>query len=153
MYFDYTGLNKACPKDPFPLHRIDQVVDSTIGCELLSFLDAYSGQQQTSIKERDQHATSFITPFGLFCYITMPFGLKNAGATYQRCMLQCVTDQVSRNIDVYVDDIVVKIKKSDDLIANLEETFANLRRFRIKLNLEKCVFNGIPHVAFHLLIR
>jgi hypothetical protein len=83
MCFDYTGLNKACPKDHFPLHRIDQVVDSTIGCELLSFLDAYLSYQQIAIKERDQHATSFITPFGLFYYITMPFSLKNVGATYQ----------------------------------------------------------------------
>lgn len=83
MCFNYTGLNKACPKDHFPLHRIDQVVDSTIRCELLSFLDAYSSYQQIAIKERDQHVTSFITPFGLFYYITMPFSLKNVGATYQ----------------------------------------------------------------------
>ena len=82
MCIDHTDLNRACPKDPFGLPRIDQIVDSTAGCELLSFLDCYSGYHQISLKESDQLATSFITPFGAYCYITMPFGLKNAGATY-----------------------------------------------------------------------
>jgi hypothetical protein len=81
MCVDYTGLNKACPKVPYPLPRIDQIVDSTAGCETLSFLDAYSGYHQIKMKESDQLATSFITPFGMYCYTTMPFGLRNAGAT------------------------------------------------------------------------
>jgi len=87
MCVDYTSLNKAYPKNLFLLPCIDQIVDSTTGCETLSFLDAYSGYHQIKMKESDQLATSFITPFGIFCYVTMPFGLKNAGATYQRCML------------------------------------------------------------------
>ena len=82
MCVDYTGLNKACPKDPFPLPRIDQIADSTSGCETLCFLDAYSGYHQITMKESDQLGTSFITPFGSFYYILMPFGLKNVGATY-----------------------------------------------------------------------
>jgi hypothetical protein len=82
MCVDYTGLNKACPKVPFPLPRIDQIVDSTAGCELFCFLDAYSGYHQIKMKESDQLTTSFITPFGMYCYVTMPFGLRNAGATY-----------------------------------------------------------------------
>jgi hypothetical protein len=86
MCVDYTSLNKACPKHPFPLPCIDQIVDSTVGCEVLSFLDAYSDCHQIAMKESDQLMTSFITPFGIYCYITMPFGLKNVGATYQRCM-------------------------------------------------------------------
>jgi hypothetical protein len=86
MCVDYTSLNKACPKVPYPLSRIDQIVDSTTGCETLSFLDAYSGYHQIKMKESDQLATSFITAFGMYCYTTMPFGLRNAGATYQRCM-------------------------------------------------------------------
>jgi hypothetical protein len=81
---DYTSLNKACPKDPFPLPRIDQVIDSTAGCELLSFLDAYSGYHQIPLNQANQIKTSSITPYGAYCYTTMPFGLKNAGATYQR---------------------------------------------------------------------
>lgn len=83
MCVDYTGLNKVCPKDPFPLTCINQVIDSTVGCELLSFLDAYSGYLQIAMKESDQHATLLITPFGSFCYVSMPFGLKNPSATYQ----------------------------------------------------------------------
>ena len=99
MCVDYTSLNKACPKDPFPLPRIDQIIDSTSGCEILSFLDAYSGYHQIAMKESDQLATSFITPFGSYCYISMPFGLKNAGATYQRCMQSCFSDQINPPID------------------------------------------------------
>jgi hypothetical protein len=88
MCVDYTSLNKAYPKDPFPLPRIDQIVDSTAGCETLSFLDAYSSYHQISMKESNQLATSFITPFGSYCYVTMSFGLKNTGlrsAIYARC--------------------------------------------------------------------
>jgi hypothetical protein len=82
MCVDYTDLNKACPKVPFLLPRIDQIVDSTTRCELLCFLDAYLGYHQIKMKESDQLTTSFITQFGMFCYVTMPFGLQNAGATY-----------------------------------------------------------------------
>jgi hypothetical protein len=83
MCVDYTSLNRVCPKVPFPLPRIDQIVDSTTGCELLCFLEAYSGYHQIKMKESDQLTTSFITLFGMFCYVTMPFGIQNAGATYQ----------------------------------------------------------------------
>jgi hypothetical protein len=82
MCIDYTSLNKACPKYPFALPRIDQVIDSTAGCDLLSFLDAYSGYHQIPMYEPDQIKTSVITPYGAYCCVTMPFGLKNAGATY-----------------------------------------------------------------------
>ena len=76
MCVDYTDLNKHCPKDPFGLPRIDQIVDSTAGSALLSFLDCYSGYHQIALKEQDQSKTSFITPFGAYCYKTMSFGLK-----------------------------------------------------------------------------
>ena len=120
MYVDYTGLKKACPKDPFPLPCIDQVVDSTSGCITLCFLDAYSGYHQITMKESDQLMMSFITPFRSFCYITMLFGLKNTGATYQRCMLKCFGDLIERTIEVYVDDIVVKSKWANYPITDLE---------------------------------
>jgi len=84
MCVDYTSLNKACPKNLFPLPRIDQIVDSSAGCETLSFLNEYSGYHQIKMKKSNKLATTFITPFGMFCYVTMSFGLKNAGATYQR---------------------------------------------------------------------
>jgi hypothetical protein len=94
MCVDYTGLNKACPKDPFHLPRIGQIVNSTSGCEILSFLDAYLGYHQIAMKESDQLTTSFITLFGTYCYVTMLTVLKNAGATYQRCIQKCFADQI-----------------------------------------------------------
>ena len=126
---DYTDLNKACPKDPFGLPRIDQIVDSTAGCELLSFLDCYSGYHQISLKESDQLATSFITPFEAYCYVSMPFGLKNTGAIYQQAIQNTLDPQIGRNVEAYVDDVIVKTRLKDDLINDLEKTFQNLRRY------------------------
>jgi len=143
MCVDYTSLNKACPKNPFPLPRIDQIVDSTASCETLSFLDAYSGYHQIRMKESDQLATSFITPFGMFCYVTKPFGLKNAGATHQQCMLQVFGDLIGKTVEAYIDDIVVKSRKASGLVADLDETFRCLRAKGIRLNPKKCVF-GVP---------
>ena len=82
MCVDFTDLNKACPKDSFPLPRIDQLVDSTVGHKLLTFMDAFSGYNQIKMAEEDQEKTTFITSQGLYCYRVMPFGLKNAGDTY-----------------------------------------------------------------------
>jgi hypothetical protein len=95
------------------------------------------------MKESDQLATSFITPFGMFCYVTMLFGLRNAGATYQRCMQHVFGDHLGRTVEVYVDDIVVKTRKADDLVSDLNITFGCLRANGVKLNPEKCVF-GLP---------
>jgi hypothetical protein len=136
MCADYTGLNKACP-------RIDQVIDSTAGSELLCFLDTYLGYHQIKMKESNKLATSFITPYGTYCYVTMLFGLKNAGPTYQRTMQKCPANQIGHNIHAYVDDIAVMSKKQNDLIADLQETFSNLRKYNMMLNPTKCVF-GVP---------
>jgi hypothetical protein len=143
MCIDFMALNKHCPKDYFLLPRIDQIIDSTTGCECLSFLDAYSGYNQIRLKVKDEDKTVFITPHGVYCYKTMPFGLKNTGATYQWCMQECLKEQIGRNIEVYVDDIVIKSMKADSLLDDLRETFANLDRYNIKLNPKKCSF-GVP---------
>jgi hypothetical protein len=143
MCVDYTDLNKHCPKDPFRLPRTDQVIDSTAGCDLLFFLDCYSEYHQITIKEKDQEKTVFITPFGAYCYTTMSFGLKNAGATYQRAIQASFKRQLNKNVEAYVDDVVVKTRNSSTLIDDLEETFASLREYRWKLNLNKCIF-GVP---------
>jgi hypothetical protein len=143
MCVDYTDLNKHCPKDPFGLPRIDQVIDSTAGCDLLCFLDCYSGYLQIAIKEEDQEKTAFITLFGAYCYTTISFGLKNAGATYQRAIQACFKKQLNKNVEACVDDVVVKTRNFDTLITDLEDTFASLREYRWKLNLNKCVF-GVP---------
>ena len=95
------------------------------------------------MRESDQLKTAFNTPYGTFCYIMMPFGLKNAGAMYQRCMQRCLNAQIGRNVHVYVDDITVMSRKKADLLDDLQETFDNLRAYRMKLNPKKCVF-GIP---------
>jgi hypothetical protein len=108
---DYTSLNKHCPKDPFALPRIDQIIDSTAECARLSFLDAYSGYNQIKMKKEDEEKTAFITPYGVFCYQVMPFGLKNIGATYQRMMQYCLGSQIGRNIHVYIDDVVITTRK------------------------------------------
>jgi hypothetical protein len=84
MCIDFTSLNKACPKDNFPLPRIDKIVDSAAGCEVMSLLDCFSGYHQIYMKEEDKASTSFITPFGTYCFIRMPEGLKNAGSTFSR---------------------------------------------------------------------
>ena len=143
MCIDYTGLNKCCPKDHFALPRIDQVVDSTAGSELLCFLDAYSEYHQIKMRESDQLKTAFTAPYDTFCYITMLFGLKNVGATYQRCMQRCLNEQIGRSVHVYVDDIAVMSRKKADLLEDLSETFDNLHTYRMKLNPKKCVF-GVP---------
>nr|CAE03266.1 OSJNBa0011J08.21 [Oryza sativa Japonica Group] len=136
MCVDFTDLNKACPRDHFHLSRIDQLLDSTAGCELLSFLDAYSGYHQISMVKEDEEKTTFITPFGVFCYVkmpfgvfcyvNMPFGLITAGNTFQRTVQGALSDQLGNNVEAYADDIVVKTKTSDSLIDDLRETFDNL---------------------------
>ena len=113
MCVDFIDLNKACPKGSYPLPRIDQLVDSTVGHRLLSFMDAFSGYHQIRMDETDQEKTSFVTSQGLFCYKVMPFGLKNAGATYQRLVNHMFRLQIGRNVEVYVDDMLVKIQDEE----------------------------------------
>ena len=111
MCVDFTDLNKACSKDSFPLPMIDQLVDSIAGHKLLTFMDAFSGYNQIKMAEEDQEKTAFITSQGLYCYKVMPFGLKNAGATYQRLVNKMFNKQIGRNMEVYVDDMLVKSKE------------------------------------------
>jgi hypothetical protein len=116
---DYTALNKYCPKDPFPLPRIDQIIDSTAGCARLSFLDAYLGYNQIKLKVEEEEKIAFITPYGVYCYQVMTFGLKNAGATYQRMMQNCLGKQIRCNIQVYIDEVVITTREEATLISNL----------------------------------
>jgi hypothetical protein len=140
MYIDYTSLNKAYPKDEYPLPRICQIVDSTASCELLSFLDAYLGYHQISLTIDDEEKIVFITSFVIFCYTKMVFGLKNGGAQYQKCVHTVMEGQIGRNVEAYIDDIVVKSEKHGDLLDDLKETFDNLRKFKMMFNPKKCVF-------------
>ena len=140
MCVDFTDLNRACPKDSYPFPRIDTLVDSTIRHELLSFMDAFLGYNQIKMNEDDQEKTSFVTSQGLFCYKVMPFGLKNAGATYLRLMNKMFAYQIGRNVQVYFDDMLVKSWCENDHLNDLQETFDTLRSYNMKLNPSKCVF-------------
>ena len=111
MCVDFIDLKKACPKDSYPLPRVDVLVDLTARHQLLSFMDAFSGYNQIRMHEADQEKTLFVTSQGLFCYKVIPYGLKNAGATYQRLMNKMFTNQIGRNVQVYVDDMLVKNRR------------------------------------------
>jgi hypothetical protein len=140
MCIDYTSLNKACPKDPFLLPRIDQIMDSTLGCDLLCFLDAYLGFHQIPMSREDEENTTFRTIDGLFCYVSMPYGLKNTLPTFVRAMYKTFSDLIRDLVEVYVDDIDVKVKSSASLLDNLALVFDRLRLTHTKLNPDKCVF-------------
>ncbi|KAL0346193.1 UNVERIFIED_CONTAM: hypothetical protein Sradi_4450600 [Sesamum radiatum] len=103
-------------------------------------MDASRGYHQIMLAPEDHKKVSFITSSGTFCYVAMPFGLENAGATYQRLVDKIFQPQIGRNVEVYVDDMLVKSKKAEDHISDLEKTFAVLRKYRIKLNPTKCAF-------------
>nr|KYP50316.1 Transposon Ty3-G Gag-Pol polyprotein [Cajanus cajan] len=141
MCVDYIDLNKACPKDSYPLLSIDRLVDGASGHALLSFLDAYSEYNQIMMYPPDEVHTSFITDHANFCYRVMPFGLKNARATYQRLMDKVFHQQIGQNMEVYVDDMVVKITSAGGHAADLAEVFSQIRKHNMRLNTEKCVFD------------
>ncbi|KAK0603364.1 hypothetical protein LWI29_004180 [Acer saccharum] len=140
MCVDFTDLNKACPKDSFPLPRIDQLVDATSGHELLSFMDAYSGYNQIRMDENDEAKTAFNTDRGVYCYRVMPFGLKNAGATYQRLVNRIFANEIGRTMEVYVDDMLTKSMTAEEHVPNLRNTFMLLRQYQMRLNPMKCAF-------------
>ena len=140
LCIDFTDLNRACPKDSFPLPRIDLIVDATAGHELLSFMDAFSGYNQIIMDPNDQEKTSFVTRQGTYCYLVMPFGLKNAGATYQRLVNKIFQKQIGASMEVYIDDMLVKSVKTELHIAYLAEAFRVLKHYNMKLNPAKCAF-------------
>jgi len=138
MCVDFTDLNKACPKDSYPLPSIDALVDSASGNKVLSFLDAFSGYNQIKMHPRDESKTAFMTETNSYCYKVMPFGLKNAGATYQRLMDKVLAPMLGRNVYAYVDDMVVASRDKTQHVADLEELFVTISKYRLKLNPEKC---------------
>ena len=137
---DFTDLNKVCPKDPFPMPRIDQLVDATAGYPRMSFLDAFQGYHQILLALEDQEKTAFVTPTRNYHYKVMPFGLKNAGSTYQRMMTRMFEPQLGKSIEIYVDDMVVKSKVVSEHLRDLGSTFNVLRKHKLHLNTSKCSF-------------
>jgi hypothetical protein len=140
MCVDFTDLNKVCKKDDFPLERVDKIVDDAANNEMLSLLDMFPGYHQIRVHREDEEKTSFITPFGTFCFVKMLEGLKNARRTFSRMIAIVLDPQLRRNILACEDDIVIKSVQRRDHISDLAETFAKLRAANLRLNLEKCVF-------------
>ena len=140
---DFTDLNKACPKDPFPMPRIDQLVDATVGHPRMNFLDAFQGYHQIPLATDDQEKTTFVTPVGNYHYKVMFFGLKNAWSIYQRMMTKMFEPQLGKNVKVYIDDMVVKSKVVSEHLGNLTNFFEILRRHKLRLNASKCSFGAV----------
>ena len=140
MCVDFTDLNKACPKDPFPMSKIDQLVDVTVGHPRMSFLDAFQDYHQIPLALDDQEKTAFVTPVGNYHYKVMPFGLKNAGSSYQRMMTRMFGSQLGKNIEIYIDNMVVKSKVVLEHLGDLGNIFEILRKYKLRLNASKCSF-------------
>nr|XP_009757669.1 PREDICTED: uncharacterized protein LOC104210465 [Nicotiana sylvestris] len=137
---DFRDLNKACPKDDFPLPIIELMVDATIGHKAMSFMDGSSGYNQIRMSPKDEECITFQTPKGIYCYKVMPFGLKNAGATYQRAMQNIFDDMLHKRVECYIDDLVVKTKSRHYHLEDIRIVFKRLRKFDLKMNPLKCAF-------------
>jgi hypothetical protein len=140
----FHDLNKACPKDNFPTPFIDQIIYECVGCEAFSFMDGFLGYNQIQIKHEDQHKTAFICPWGTFAYRKIPFGLKNAGATFQWAMSFSFHD-LKHIVEAYLDDLASRSCKRTDHPTHLRLIFECCRYFRIRLNPNKysfCVMSG-----------
>ena len=140
LCIDFTDVNQACPKDSFPLPRIDLIVDATAGHKLLSFIDAFLGYNHIRMDPSDQENTSFVTGQGTYCYQVMPFGLKNVRATYQRLVNIMLQKYIGASMEVYIEDMMVKSVKAELHVDHLAESFQVLKDYKMKLNPTKCAF-------------
>ncbi|XP_050254989.1 uncharacterized protein LOC126700853 [Quercus robur] len=139
--FGLHRLKPGMPKDPFPMLKIDQLVDATYGHPRMSFLDAFQGYHQIALPPEDREKTAFISPNANYHYNVMPFGLKNAGATYQRMMTKMFRDKIGCTVEVYIDDMVVKSKQEARHVEDLRGVFEVLQQHKLHLNAEKCIFD------------
>ena len=144
---DFQNLNKACPKDEFPLPNMDMLIDSAAGHAIFSFMDGFSGYNQIRMSPKDAAKIAFRTPIGNFYYTVMPFGLKNVGATYQRAMTVIFHDIMHKEIEDYVDDIVVKSKARENHFFDLRRVFERCCLYKLRMNLLKYAF-GVPTGKF-----
>ena len=140
MCVDFRDLNKACPKDDFPLPYIDVLVGNTAGSALMSFTDGFSEYNQIKMALKDMTKTTFTTEWGIYCYTVMLFGLKNVGATYQRMAMALLHDMMHNEVEVYVDDMIVKPKDRESHTPNLRKFFEGIKEYRLRLNPQKCTF-------------
>ena len=140
LCIDFIDVNRACPKDSFPLPRIDLIVDAIDGHELLNFMDTFSSYNQIRMDPNDQEKTSFVIRQGTYCYQMMPFGLKNAWATYQRLVNRMFQKHIGASMEVYIDDMLVKSVKAELHEDHLGELFQVLKDYKMELNPTKCAF-------------
>ena len=140
MCVDYRDLNRASLKDNFPLPHTDVLVDNMAIFALFSFMEGFSGYNQIKMAPKDMKKTTFVTLWGTFCYKVMSFGLKNAGATYQRAMVVLFQDMMHKEIKVYKDDMIAKSRTEEEHLVNLQKLFEQLRKYQLRLNPVKCTF-------------
>ena len=152
MCVDFRDLNKACPKDDFPLLHIDVLVDNTAGSALMSFMDGFSIYNQIKMAPKYMTKTTFTIEWGIYCYTVMAFGLKNAGKTYQRMAMTLLHDMMHNKVEVYVDDMIVKSKDGGSHTINLKKFFKRIKEYRLRLNRQKCTFGVIIEKLLGLLV-
>ena len=133
MCMDFRDPNKACPKDDFPLPHIDVLVDNTIGNALMSFMDGFSGYNQIKMAPKDMAKTTFTTEWRICCYTVMQFGLKNAGAAYQRMATALLHDMMPNEVEVFFDNMIVKSKDRESHISYLRKFFEKIKEYRLRL--------------------
>ena len=139
---DFTDLNKTCPNDPFHMPKIDQLVGVIVGHPRMSFLDAFQGYHQIPLAVDNQEKTAFVTPIGNYHYKVMLFGLKNARSTYQKMMTRIFESLLGKNIEIYIDDMIVKSKVVSEHLGDLRVIFEILRSYKLRLNASKCSFGA-----------
>jgi hypothetical protein len=137
---EFRDLNQASPKDNFPLPHIDVFVYNTARRSTYSFYDVFLGYNQIKMAQEDKGKTTFVTPWGTFCYKVMSFGLKNVGATYQRAMVTLFHDMMHKDIEACMDDMIAKSKEGESHVQILKKLFERLRKYRVRLNPTKCSF-------------
>ena len=143
MCVDFRDLNKALPKDDFPLPHIVVLVHNTVRSAMMSFMDSFLGYNQMKMACKDMTKTTFTIEWGIYCYTVMLFGLKNVGATYQRMATALLHDMMHNEVDVYVDDMIVKSKDRGSHTINLRKVFERIKEFKLRLNPQKCTFGVI----------
>ena len=141
MCVDYRDLNRASPKDNIPLPHINTLANNTTTNVVFSYMDGFSGYNQIKMADEDKLKTAFVTHQGTFVYDVMPFGLKNAEATYQRAMVTLFHDVIHQEIEVYMDDMIAKTRTPENHLVDLLKLFQCLRKYRLRLNPNECIFS------------
>jgi hypothetical protein len=139
---DFRDLNRATPEDEYPMPIAETLINAAAGHKMLSFMDGNAGYNQIFMAPEDIHKTAFRVPgaVGLFEYVVMTFGLKNAGATYQRAMNYMFHDLISKLVEIYIDDVVVKSASAEGHLGDLRRVLERTRKFRLRMNPKKCAF-------------